>query len=1823
MADCNVLSTLNLILLLLLFVLTFVSTQISDKRLCADKECEEVISKGAALGTHRGDHPLLLSFQLNDVISITSKSAGKNPHLWGGEVNGQKGYFDKNYVREFKVLVENPQYEVDTEGDVFERLGKPKPPSADRQQRRQVVHIGEIKTDVAEEEKRVKAEKDKLVRSNSAGHEDEDLHEGDRSQKEDLLDDLLKRDDNVGHLKNENLQFLLKKDEADLSDTDDLRFDKKESVDDNDDYEEKESAELNQFLKKKLSSADTDGADSVGSREYKEHRKMESETAREDKTNRNVDTGDVDKQEHSSKSVDQEEDIYSDYTLELPQEDSKKLTENVEGIDNGLDKAEDSNSNVRDADGIDSNLGDTEDKDSNLENDEDGDSKLEKDNDRGNKLEKDDDRDSKLDKEDDRDSKLNKDDDVDSNLGKDDNRDSNLEKDDDRDSNLHDTDDRKRPSKSQSVKDDQFASNEDDFDPTEIDETSPSEVDEENGNDVKNVDSEHETKINIKGNKITSKEHISEQDSKDLKTDKVSDDEQAISRTSEHSQKEKNLSQEEKSVLKKTGLHDSDKTSKENLAEEIEVKADSKEKQNKKSSLPLDSTEGVEENDNSSIATDKAHDLEETAESNEEESIGVHSNKEDRGKSFVNKNKQDDHKVHSGDKDVNKFEKDKTINSKVGSDTSSDTLSTKSNQVKDSITPEKTELDSEPVGSHKHGKVDRKDELLGLKRYKIVSSEEPDRNLNHFDKEFNEKNKENRNNLEFNSEVDQINSEDQDKPSDDDFVSFLQSSGTEPKASDLVTETPKLNTNPTAAFIEDRVSDSSPLKFVIESSKTSDHKLDATEDSRNKKVHELEGETIVEGGSTIILDKKGNLITAIMPEGQTTQESDEIQPPLRSESTTNPRKINPTAVDNIPKPSEALVELNEKVSKKDVDPLLQSYENDINLNNTQVRSGNNDALLDNHFASEYKSSDFNSRNLLSVNQPPATSQRHQHQLPPTAQQQPSEEERHQDSVVPTPALHLSLTQNSEIRSEIPDILAETYALDADDTKDSPPFKDLSSADDTAKQTLPDQDDPSDELEQALVVETTNPITDSIDTPPSSNIDEPTPEDNNTPSEDYDSVYHNRKITDENLLNEEEHKFAEHSQGFFKRFLTNLERHFRELFEKLPPNVLSVLEPFTLVPNIKLLVVTFVLAMLISTSLISCCFSGGTNKKKQREMLVQFDDMEKKRLIDLKEKQNLEDEIISKVTKNAQMKVEITKLTEESKKNKFELETIQLHNETLKKQLTSLQEQVGTLKTNANSKQGEAKQQNKKTKDLEKQIKKLEEREINLEQTAQKLTSDLKHKEEEASLLTSKVTSLTNQVGHLQISKDQLLAEAEDWKEKVLDLKERLEQREEEFKQMQETIMFKENELEVLKDCFLQLKSFEEKEEEGENTEDASDRVQEKIASMMNVSKMNASFQALEEEKNSLTNKLDIEIEARRELEEQLESSRRSVESSMADKMKAERQCQEAQTKLSVLSSYFKEKEMQLQRELGEQEALKKQNQNKLVSADETTKSAQQELDLVREQNESLKRELTSSERDFRSQIAANEKKAHENWLSARAAERELKEARHEAGVLRQKLTDIERRQFMGPGGLIRPLPTRGIPPAGVMNGPPPPGMDRSPSRGSLPLLPPLHMRDDDFLPPSHGERGPPPFSMDLRRPPLPPPGMRPLPPDGRSPPPRVPPFSGGRSPPLRMPPPGMMDRRSPPPYDRRPLPHHMMDRRSPPFRHPPPDMLPPHLRGGPLPPPHLAHVSSGSPTMGPDSPRIDGRYPLPPYGRNPPPSLDRPSPKQGNQTSPRQQQSQV
>ncbi|KAK7103334.1 hypothetical protein V1264_018253 [Littorina saxatilis] len=710
------------------------------------------------------------------------------------------------------------------------------------------------------------------------------------------------------------------------------------------------------------------------------------------------------------------------------------------------------------------------------------------------------------------------------------------------------------------------------------------------------------------------------------------------------------------------------------------------------------------------------------------------------------------------------------------------------------------------------------------------------------------------------------------------------------------------------------------------------------------------------------------------------------------------------------------------------------------------------------------------------------------------------------------------------------------------------------------------------------------------TPPSTEQvnEEPTVEGDPYQMDDYNS----RKIND-GKLDKAEEEAAVYSSGNVR----SLEARSKAFIDTLPPSIQSLLEqePLGLSPVMTILVTLTTFVVFISMTCFSCVCSSGGKKAGTKDPLVVVRELEEKLLLAVKEKENMEDMLQERQSETKRQKAELSELKTKSGTVKSDHQNVTLHNEVLKTQVTSLQTEVAELKEQLAKKTDDVKVKDKKSKDGEKETKKLQEAKHKLEQNLYKKENELQRQGDENENLKTTIQSLTDQVQLLDTSKQQLLAEADDWKEKVDELKERLDQVEQENRQSQETISFKDNELEVMKDCYLQLKSLLKGGGDGEDEEaiDAAsdEELQEKIKAMMDVSKVNATLRAVQEEKDNLGNKLKIENDARRELEEQLECARREMESSMADKMKAERQAQEAQTKLNVLSSYFKDKELQLQRELGEHEALKKQNLSKLDNADEYTRSMQKELELSKQQTESLKRELTASERDFRSQIAANEKKAHENWLNARAAERELKECKHEAAVLRQKLTDVERRH-MEPG-LIRPLPTRGMPPPGMMNGPPPPEMERSPSRGSIPpgaILPggpppppfrqgefPLTPRERERLPPSHPARHMPP------------------PPHARSPPPHMMPHDPRGSPPRMLPP----DARSPPPYDRRgpPGPPLPLGTRSPPMRLPHPDMV--QMRG-PF-PPHMGHP----PPMGSPGPRMDSpRDPRSPYGRQPPPGAD-------------------
>ncbi|XP_074663147.1 uncharacterized protein LOC141915493 isoform X2 [Tubulanus polymorphus] len=644
-------------------------------------------------------------------------------------------------------------------------------------------------------------------------------------------------------------------------------------------------------------------------------------------------------------------------------------------------------------------------------------------------------------------------------------------------------------------------------------------------------------------------------------------------------------------------------------------------------------------------------------------------------------------------------------------------------------------------------------------------------------------------------------------------------------------------------------------------------------------------------------------------------------------------------------------------------------------------------------------------------------------------------------------------------------------------------------------------------------------------------------------------------------------------------------------------------------------------------LFTCCFfcsicGGNKSDKVLKKLESRVRALDEQIFVTSREKDNFEEQW--KLSENKAKKAEDKLKSHEDSKTRLllDLQNFKLHNSALQKQVSSLEKSNQEKTTQLELLCQESGGKEEQILSAQHQLLQVEETTASLQMQLSQMQVSLQDKTTLVESLEGQLEALNEELEVVNQSKQQLLQQNDGWEERVTDLEEQLSSQCSQQKELQEQVSFKENEIEVLRDCFLQLKAFESQSEDGEDGgeeggegDSGNPSVKEKLQAMMDVSRVNAILKSVEEDKTSLHQRLIIEQESRKELEDQIEKLKSEVQTLQEGHHQADKQSQESMTKLSVLSTYFKEKEMQLQRELGEQQALRKQTEGKASFSDSRCEELETEMSMYRQQIEDLQKEISNVERDFRMQISVQEKKAHENWLTAREAERKLKEAEQNNTLLRQKLSEVENRNHYD--GVIRPLPTRPLPPPGMMNGPPPPLPlgDRPISRSSGMPPSPL-MRDAEVVSPPFDRMPPPPLD---RRPFLPP--DRPLPPRGPPPPldRRPYPHPDGRSPPLidRRP---SMDRRSPPPpLDRRPMssidrrsPPPPMDRRfsdrrsPPPYRHAPdPRMAPPGVSPVPYmppqgppprgPPPHRRDLDRGPPFPGRPSP-----YHHPHYMQSPP-----------------------
>ncbi|TKS65501.1 cTAGE family member 5 [Collichthys lucidus] len=491
---------------------------------------------------------------------------------------------------------------------------------------------------------------------------------------------------------------------------------------------------------------------------------------------------------------------------------------------------------------------------------------------------------------------------------------------------------------------------------------------------------------------------------------------------------------------------------------------------------------------------------------------------------------------------------------------------------------------------------------------------------------------------------------------------------------------------------------------------------------------------------------------------------------------------------------------------------------------------------------------------------------------------------------------------------------------------------------------------------------------------------------------------------------------------------------------------------------------------------------------------------------------------------------------------------------------------------------------------------------------------------------------------------------------------------------EENTLLQESNAQSLTDRLLGMKAWdsdlegEEGEEGGETSNGTAGRREEnggrdqqghlqKVQKLIYAAKLNADLKSVDEDKDRAFAKLNDEIKAKEDLHESIKELESEKLSLQTDAEHYSDQVQRLQQKLHIMTEMYQENELKLHRLLTVEEKERLQKEEKLNKADKNIAMAMEELNNYRQRAGEMEEELEKTKQSYQTQISAHEKKAHNNWLAARAAERELADIRRENGLFRQKLTDTQfkldalDKDPYALDSLARPLPFR------VPRGPvEPPGGQGEMERSGGPHSDsgsnsPTWERDRRGPPPGPpGPLGPPGYMFPepggpMYRRPLPPPGaLGLLPPPGSLPP--------GPLHPRGLPPgpphpadiadgpyrensllsgeqehreSGAGDRRTPPEADPRmggaPPPGPLMcpmdgpfPRRAP-FGLPPPDFYPPRGPGGPPmmpmwpPPPPGMMFPPRFPLGGPPPlhhappmrpPMYDG-LPPPPMGSLPPP----------------------
>ncbi|XP_040415702.1 melanoma inhibitory activity protein 2 isoform X6 [Cygnus olor] len=362
-------------------------------------------------------------------------------------------------------------------------------------------------------------------------------------------------------------------------------------------------------------------------------------------------------------------------------------------------------------------------------------------------------------------------------------------------------------------------------------------------------------------------------------------------------------------------------------------------------------------------------------------------------------------------------------------------------------------------------------------------------------------------------------------------------------------------------------------------------------------------------------------------------------------------------------------------------------------------------------------------------------------------------------------------------------------------------------------------------------------------------------------------------------------------------------------------------------------------------------------------------------------------------------------------------------EKLNKSNSELNQEIASLEKELEEEKSKQSENDNLVAEIEERLESLENEARSIQSQVDEAKSTLKVYQINTERLKTSVQDAVDENCHLQESEKQLLKEAEGWDERFSELNEQTKMFESSKTDIEEVLKNKESQVKSLTQYLLKMKDWSSAIRDDDDTEDdhwdtdikgetengehLDDQQKRTVKKLIYAAKLNACLKTMETERDQMYSKLSDENKAKGELTERIENLQSEQVSLQSENERFESEVQKLQQKLKVMTELYQENEMKLHRKLTVEERERLQKEEKLSKVDEKINHAAEELNSYRQRAKDLEEELERTIRSYQNQITSHEKKAHDNWLTARAAERHLNDIRKENAHNRQKLTEAE------------------------------------------------------------------------------------------------------------------------------------------------------------------------------------------------------------------------